>query len=336
MVDHAATREYWLEHYDRHADILARHAIESEVSLYGADPDAAADRAAAFAADLRSFLRSIAAEPAAFPDLSISLLCQRRQELLAEHGFRDAFRSVKDRENAAALQILPSVLERLDQLPPRERALAIIEGILVGNLFDLGSIETAEMYEAGQMQFEESRAKLPPRPWLVDDADPFVERLRKGGYQKAVVLVDNSGSDVVLGMIPLARFLATIGTTVLLAANERPALNDITSEELRSVLRTAAALDATLEEAIDHGRLEVISTGTGSPVINLKNVDSKFADTSRDADLLVLEGMGRALETNYDTRMTVDTLKIATIKDRNVADHFAAKLFDVVCRFETA
>ena len=50
-----------------------------------------------------------------------------------------------------------------------------------------------------------------------------------------MILLDNSGADAVLGMIPLARELARRGAHVVLAANSLPALNDITDLELRQV-----------------------------------------------------------------------------------------------------
>ena len=51
-------------------------------------------------------------------------------------------------------------------------------------------------------------------------------------------------------------------------------------------------------------------------------------------DLIVLEGMGRALESNFDARFTCDTLKIAMIKDEGVASALDGELFDLICRFE--
>ena len=46
------------------------------------------------------------------------------------------------------------------------------------------------------------------------------------------LFVDNSGADVVLGMIPLARELLRHGSDVVLVANSLPAINDVTATEL--------------------------------------------------------------------------------------------------------
>lgn len=63
-------------------------------------------------------------------------------------------------------------------------------------------------------------------------------------YQrKVVLLVDNAGSDVVLGMLPLARQLLASRPqcTVVLGANELPSINDVTACELRAVVEGASA-----------------------------------------------------------------------------------------------
>jgi hypothetical protein len=66
-------------------------------------------------------------------------------------------------------------------------------------------------------------------------------------FPQAVILLDNSGADAVLGIIPLARELARRGATVVLAANSLPALNDITDVELKQVMELAAQVDPVLK-----------------------------------------------------------------------------------------
>lgn len=42
------------------------------------------------------------------------------------------------------------------------------------------------------------------RPWLVDNLNEWIERLRGKPHKCAAIFVDNSGMDVVLGVIPFA------------------------------------------------------------------------------------------------------------------------------------
>ena len=46
--------------------------------------------------------------------------------------------------------------------------------------------------------------------------------------------------------------------------------------------------------------------------------------------LLVLEGQGRALETNWFARFDVDVVRVATIKDRLVSEALGGSVFDPV------
>lgn len=53
------------------------------------------------------------------------------------------------------------------------------------------------------------------RPWLVDDLDEWIHRLQNDVPHKcAAIFVDNSGVDIVLGILPFARDLLQRGTKV--------------------------------------------------------------------------------------------------------------------------
>lgn len=73
-------------------------------------------------------------------------------------------------------------------------------------------------------------------------------------------------------MLPLARELIKMGTTVILAANEVPSINDITIQELQPLLQQAAQLDSVLSAALSIGRLQAVSSGNDLPVIDLSRV----------------------------------------------------------------
>lgn len=86
-------------------------------------------------------------------------------------------------------------------------------------------------------------------------------------YRRAILFVDNAGADIMLGapagqpcaspvvmtkktpelaartgMLPLARELLRLGTTVIIAANSLPSINDITAAELEALLPQVASL----------------------------------------------------------------------------------------------
>lgn len=54
----------------------------------------------------------------------------------------------------------------------------------------------------------------------------------------------------------------------------------------------------------------------------------------RRTDLVVIEGMGRAIHTNYYARFSCESLKMAVIKNSWLADRLGGKLFSVVFKYE--
>ena len=50
-----------------------------------------------------------------------------------------------------------------------------------------------------QAAFEATRGGLVGRPWAVDDLDRTLQQWQHKQYRKAVLFVDNAGSDVILG-----------------------------------------------------------------------------------------------------------------------------------------
>lgn len=120
-------------------------------------------------------------------------------------------------------------------------------------------------------------------------------------------------------MIPLARELLRRGARVIIAANELPAINDMTHPEALDVLRAAAEVDSPVRDAMADGRLEVVSSGNDLPVLDLRRVSAELADRAPGCDLVVLEGMGRGIETNLRAQMTTaDCLNLGMIKHQEV------------------
>lgn len=53
------------------------------------------------------------------------------------------------------------------------------------------------------------------RPWLEDNLDDWIYRLQNGQPHKcAAIFIDNSGVDIILGILPFARDLLQRGTKV--------------------------------------------------------------------------------------------------------------------------
>ncbi|KAK9669453.1 hypothetical protein RND81_13G131200 [Saponaria officinalis] len=351
--------EYWFTVLSEHLSDLVDKAVASEGGT-----DDAKRRGDAFARAFSAHLARLMEEPAAYGKLGLANLLELREECLREFQFTDAYRSIKQRENEASLAVLPDLLLELDSMSEEKRLFTLIEGVLAANIFDWGSRACVELYHKGTIIeiYRMSRKKM-QRPWRVDDFDMFKERMLGNGskklppHKRALLFVDNSGADVVLGMLPLARELLRRGTEVVLVANSLPALNDVTAMELPDIVAEAAKNCDILRRAAEAGGLlvdamiyiqdgskedspsvpplMVVENGCGSPCIDLRQVSSELAAAAKDADLIILEGMGRAIHTNFNARFKCDALKLAMVKNQRLAEKLLqGNIYDCVCRFE--
>ncbi|KAJ6838386.1 pantothenate kinase 2-like [Iris pallida] len=64
----------------------------------------------------------------------------------------------------------------------------------------------------------------------------------------------------------------------------------------------------------------VVENGCGSPCIDLRQVSLELAAAAKDADLIILEGMGRSLHTNYNAHFKCYALKLAMVKNQRLAE----------------
>lgn len=65
-------------------------------------------------------------------------------------------------------------------------------------------------------------------------------------------------------------------------------------------------------------------------------LSEEAVEATVECDLIVLEGMGRAIETNLNAFFTVDSLKLGMIKHPEVAAHFSKRMYDCVCKYDHA
>jgi type II pantothenate kinase len=323
-------RAYWVEFFKRHINTILKLGVEAAIARHETSISATT-RADKCRVQFYEGFDRFSADPKAHGFVSILRLDKWRDRILREHGFVDAFVDLKDRENTKMLPILPAVCAEIDSLTGSAQLTALVEGVFAGNIFDMGADATAKAFLGRSPDFFNTRATLAKRPWRIDDYDALESRLLRGPvHRKAIFFIDNAGSDFLLGALPLARWLAQRGTDVVLAANERPTLNDMTVHDVRQWWPKIVEV----ERSIGKLPIWIVSTGTGEPLIDLLEVSDELNRAAEDADLIILEGMGRGVESNLDAKFTCETLKIAMIKDEAVAKRIGGKVFDVVCKFQ--
>ncbi|RZC59172.1 hypothetical protein C5167_006472 [Papaver somniferum] len=349
----ADPKTYWLTILSEVLPDLVDKAVASEGGT-----DIARRKGDGFAHAFSAHLARLMEEPAAYGKLGLATLLELREDCLREFQFVDAYKTIKQRENEASLVVFPDLLMELDSMTEENRLHSVIEGVLAANIFDWGSRACVDLYHNGSIIeiYRMSRNKM-CRPWRVDDFDIFRDRVlgsateKPKPHRRALLFVDNSGADIVLGMLPLARELLRRGTEVVLVGNSLPALNDVTAMELLEIVTKASKYCDILRKAAEAGGLlmdtmaksipsvplTVIESGCGGPCIDFRQVSSELAAAANDADLIILEGMGRAIHTNFNAHFKCDALKLAMVKNQRLAEKLLkGNIYDCVCRFEPA
>lgn len=365
---------YWLDLLDNNLNSLVDMAVKSRSSSIAAEQQyqqqsepkkELLEKIDRFKTLFRQHIGALRVEPACYGTLTLRGLLSLREQCLHEVGLPDIFASVKRRENEAAMQALPTLIQKFEKKPTvdGQQIQSLLHGILAGNMFDVcfifpifpcyiyiyilyiyyytlmyisrdkwGSTPILELVRQNKLDFHTAKRVI-GRPPQFNNTDKFCERLMKQPYKKAIIFVDNSGADFVLGILPFARYLLTQDTRVVLAANSEPALNDITADDLENILDQCLSLDEVLGAAWTNGRLSAVGSGSSSPCLDLGRVSEKCAREAHDADLVVLEGMGRAIHTNFRSMFRCDSLKIAVVKNEAIAKLIGCQLYDGICLF---
>ncbi|PNI31405.1 PANK4 isoform 4, partial [Pan troglodytes] len=174
LTDDALARKYWLTCFEEALDGVVKRAVASQ-------PDSvdAAERAEKFRQKYWNKLQTLRQQPFAYGTLTVRSLLDTREHCLNEFNFPDPYSKVKQRENGVALRCFPGVVRSLDALGWEERQLALVKGLLAGNVFDWGAKAVSDVLESDPyFGFEEAKRKLQERPWLVDSYSEWLQRLK--------------------------------------------------------------------------------------------------------------------------------------------------------------
>jgi len=264
---------------------FARQALEA--ARFATDDPAVHERL------LRSVLRS-----ASEMDLSESppAVAQRIHRLLRElTGVDDPYRTVKDRHNRMALNMLGSFRPAIRSAPdPLEAALRLA---VAGNVIDMGV--NGEMTEAEARQAVRGGLNEP----LHGDVDAF--RRVVGEADDVLYLADNAGEIVfdrlLIEQLPPGR--------VTVAVRGGPVLNDATAEDAET---------AGLGELA-----EVIDNGSDAPATVLADCGEDFRRRFARADVILAKGQG-----NFESLSDVDANIYFLFKAKCsvIADHVGLPL----------
>ncbi|OXU21386.1 hypothetical protein TSAR_006573 [Trichomalopsis sarcophagae] len=325
-------RDYWLECFEESVDKFITRAIHSQPQS-----PTAKDRANKLKEKYISRLHYLREQPFAYGTLTVRTLLDTIEHCMKEFDFPDPYLHQKKLENEQALKHFKSRLDEIDALEGNAKVEELIKGVLTGNIFDWGAQEVATLMETTEFSFKDAQEKIPERPWLEDGLNEWTTRLHEEEpHRCAAVFIDNSGVDVILGILPFVRDLLQRGTKVILCSNSMPALNDVTHPELVVILRDAAKICDVIKYALKEHRLMPMETAQAGPCLDLSrlNLDLCLAMIKHNVDLIVIEGMGRTLHTNLYARMKCECLKLAVVKNRWLAKRLGGDMYAVICKYE--
>lgn len=99
-----------------------------------------------------------------------------------------------------------------------------------------------------------------------------LSRFQGKAHVCAVIFTDNSGVDIVLGVLPFARELLKRKTKVILCANAEPSLNDVTYTELVEIIDRCCSECDIINQAYKSGKLLVYENGQYGCCLNFLSI----------------------------------------------------------------
>lgn len=335
---------YWFQCF---RDMIAKFATqasassveEQEQNLPGTAMERAEQFRIAYLQKLEEYERSVELHESTNTRLGIRELLEMNETLLRRYGFTDPWLKQKKTENTAAITLLQARLEEIDAVENiSQRWTELVRGVLAGNMFDWGAQAVTDILRNDtSFGLHAALDKIQKRPWLMDNLDSWLQRMQTHAHKCAVIFVDNSGVDVILGIIPFARELLRRGTKVLLCGNTEPSLNDVTYSELLDIVERCCSYCDIISKAKETQQLLVFANGQRGPCLDFRALPVELcrAITANETDLLVIEGMGRALHTNLYAKFSCETLKLAVIKNKWLANRLGGDTFSVICKYES-
>ncbi len=268
---------------------------------------------------------------------TVNEVVEIRRHIFTEHGIPDPYRDLKRRDNERAL----AMLGRSGEVVPagsseRELLRWIVSLVMAGNLVDMGSAEARKLNRDAKTTVFDRTAELAGKAWFRDELGELEARLKDGPREDGsiVICTDNAGAEMVLGVTTLVKHLATLGYSSVIAANEVPALNDMTAGEATELFQTMSGTDPELRSLFDTGKLRLISSGSVTSGLDMMKVSREFDACASGAEMLVVIGQGRAVETNWNTRLSIPWARIASVKDPAVAGALGCEVFDPLLTYE--
>ena len=215
-------------------------------------------------------------------------------------GNKDPYAKKKWLSNKRALEILPQLKrmvarETSDEAKFRRACLCAI----VGNIIEFDIPEHEFNFEDIANLVQQAQQDL-----AVDEVSKILEKAKKA--EEILYLTDNAG-EIAFDTLLVAE-LKRLGARVAVAVKGKPIINDATLQDAKTV---------GMHEVAD----DLISNGTDTVGLILKECSKRFLTLYKSADLVVAKGMGYA-ETLTETKQNTPHALLLRTKCQPVARYF--------------
>jgi len=225
----------------------------------------------------------------------------RRDRLVsAITGNNDPYARKKWLSNKRALEILPQVKRLVARETSTEaRFKRACLSAVVGNIIEFDIPEHEFKFEDIAKLVQQAQQDL-----QVDEVSKIYDAARKA--EEILYLTDNAG-EIAFDTLLVAE-LKKLGARVTVAVKGKPIINDATLQDAKAV---------GMHEVADN----LITNGTGTVGLALKECSKRFLTLYKSADLVVAKGMGHA-ETLTENKLTTPHAMLLRTKCQPVARYF--------------
>jgi len=237
------------------------------------------------------------------PDAVPAVLGTERDRLIKRvTGNHDPYREKKRLSNRIALEVLPDV-ERLveSESSQKRRFRKACLSSIVGNVIEFDILNYTFNFETIRELIQRAEQEL-----AIDEVAKFLDLAKNS--KEILYLADNAG-EIAFDTL-LVRELKRLGAGVRVTVKGKPIVNDATLEDAKTV---------GMHEVAD----EVVTTGTDTVGLILKECSKRFLTLYESADLVVSKGMGHA-ETLTELKLRTPHILLLRTKCNPVAEFFGA------------
>lgn len=230
-----------------------------------------------------------------------AVLGTKRDRLIKKvTGNPDPYREKKKVSDKKALEVLPaarSLVENASSQKGRFRKACLSS--IVGNVIEFDILNYTFSFDNIEEQIQRAEQEL-----AIDEVDKFFDLTKKS--KEVLYLTDNAG-EIAFDTL-LVHELKELGAEVKVAVKGKPIVNDATMDDAKTV---------GMHEVAN----EIVTIGTDTVGLILKECSKQFLALYESADLVVAKGMGHA-ETLTELDLKTPHILLLRTKCKPVAEFF--------------